>query len=309
MNFYFENPYKWEHYLGSILLDNQAKNIYRTLYFCQKVRDVYMVFYGHSIHWELTSLDYEIKNWKKRNVQGNIYVFFSDLPELAVIDKFLKEKTIEIVSNSHIYKLKFDWDQKDQSFLTNDLDEDEYKPFSSLCTRANYYYSEANFDHLSDFFHSRKKAISRLEKDFFVPLMQNSQLLNTFTIYNPTRIETHIKKIRNDGDCKSGVDFIINDTFNKYQNCKVEFVIAGEGKKEKGQFILDETPANIETNFDPEYFELSIRNYDEDLYIEKGYFLKSISVNMNAISGGIKTEFGTVKTHSSSVFTIGEKHD
>ena len=83
---------------------NQAlikmESIYRTLCFCQKVNNDYRVFYGHSIFWKLTSLDYLVEGWKRKNIKGDVYVFFSDLPNYDLIEELLNNRKVEIETNS-----------------------------------------------------------------------------------------------------------------------------------------------------------------------------------------------------------------
>lgn len=284
------------------------ESIYRTLYFCQKTDDVYKVFYGHTIYWKLTPLDYVIEGWRKKNIQGDMHVFFSDLPNEAIIDQFLNEKNIEIESNSKKYTLIFDWEQNDSDFIINEYSKDEYKPFISLCTKANYYFSETDVEFVDSFFQTKKEAILIFEKEFFVPLTNNPHLINTFAVYSPTRIETSIKNIRDDNNLITGIRFIINDTFHEYQECEANFLLTSDENKEEGSFKLQNIPDNIRTSFDPDYMELTIKDGENTVFVEKCSFIKSISINMNISSGSIKTTSGSVPVYSSSSFTVGNDH-
>lgn len=282
------------------------ESIYRTLCFCQKVNGSYKVFYGHSIYWKLTDLDYVIDGWKRKNIQGDIYVFFVDLPSRDAVDQLINSKHLEIDANSKKHSLIFDWEQSDTDFLINDASDNEYKPFISLCSKATYYFSIIESELIDEFLREKKDTISRLEDEYIVPLAKNPYLLNTFAIYTPTRIETSLQNIRDEGDHIAGVEFYINDIFEEYQDCEATFLLSSEGEKEQGSFKLSDEPKSISTRFDPDYMELSIKDGEEVIFEEKCHFIKSINVNMNIMSGNIKTNSGAVPMHSSSSFTIGD---
>ena len=279
--------------------------IYRTLCFCQKIDETYKVFYGHSIYWKLTSLDYVVEGWKRKNIQGDIYAFFADLPSRDAVNQLIDHKNLEIDTNSKKHSLIFDWEKNDSNFLINDASDDEYKPFISLCSKATYYFSNIESEFIDEFFREKKEAISKLEDEFVVPLAKNPHLVNTFAIYTPTRIEASLRNIRDDKNHITGVTFNINDTFGKHQDCKATFLLSNEGEKEEGSFRLSDEPKSISTRFDPDYMELTIKDGEEVIFEEKCHFIKSINMKMNVVSGGIKTSSGTVPTHSSSSFTVG----
>ncbi len=286
-------------------------SIYRTLCFCQKIGDVYKVFYGHAIYWKLTSLDYVIKGWKRKNVQGDIYVFFTDLSNCDAITQFLDEKKVEVEANSKKHSLHFDWEQNEAAFIPNDSrgGENDYKPFISLCSNASYYFSDVENEFIDSFLREKKEVIARLEEEYFVPLVENTHLLNTFTVYTPVRIETSLKNIRDESNILTGFEFHINDVFNDYQECVANFLLSSDGKKKEGDFILSEEPKNITAEFDPDYMELTIKDGEDVIFEEKAYFLKSIRVDVRVESGSIKTSGGTVATHSSSSFIVGGDND
>ena len=290
---------------------NQAlikmESIYRTLCFCQKVNNDYRVFYGHSIFWKLTSLDYLVEGWKRKNIKGDVYVFFSDLPNYDLIEELLNNRKVEIETNSKICNLVFDWSQSDKDFLINEGGGDDYKPFISLCSKASYYFSEVNSESVDEFFLERKKSIHQLEKEFFIPLSNNAHLINTFAVYEPTRIETSLRNIRDESNRITCVQFLINDTFHEYQDCEAVFLLTSDGDREEGCFRLCCPPKKINTSFDPDYMELTIKKGEEAVFIEKCYFIKSISINMDVVSGSIKTGSGSVPVHSSSSFKVGNE--
>jgi|GEM_PF-3478615 hypothetical protein len=282
------------------------ENIYRTLCFCQKINGNYKIFYGHSIYWKLTGLDYVIDGWKRKNIQGDIYAFFVDLPSRDAVYQLINNKNLEIDANSKKHSLIFDWEQSDTDFLINDARDHEYKPFISLCSKAIYYFSIIESEFIDDFLREKKEAISRLEDEYIVPLAKNPHLLNTFAIYTPTRIETSLQNIRDERNHITGVEIYINDTFGEHQDCEATFLLSSEGEKEQGSFKLSDAPKSISTRFDPDYMELSIKDGEEVIFEEKCHFIKSININMNVISGNINTNSGTVPRHSSSSFTIGD---
>ena len=279
-------------------------SIYRTLCFCQKIDGDYKVFYGHSIFWKLTDLDYRVSGWKRYNIQGDIYAFFTDLPSCEV-DKLLKNKILKIDVNSKKHSLIFDWEQSDTDFLINDASEDGYKPFISLCSKAIYYFSNIEGEFIDNFFREKKEAISRLEDEYVVPLTKNPHLLNTFAIYTPIRIEASLRNTRLDGNHKTRVTFYINDVFNEYQNCEAIFLLRNEKEQEVGRFKISDEPKNISIKFEPDYMELTIKDGEEVIFEEKSYFIKSVNIKMDVALGGIKTSSGTVQTHSSSSIKTG----
>lgn len=283
------------------------ESIYRTLLFCQKIYGNYNVFYGHSIFWKLTGLDYVVEGWKRKNIQGEIYVFFADLPRPDVVEQLVNKKSLEIDTNSKKHRLIFEWENNDSDFLINDISDYEYKPFISLCSKAIYYFSDIESNFIDEFFRENKEAIAKLEDEFMVPLTKNPHLVNTFAIYTPTRIETFILNIRDNENYIKGVTLCINDTFEDHQDCEVSFLLSSEGgeETEKGSFKLSDKQKNISTGFDPDYMEVIIKDGEETIFEEKCHFVKSVSINMNVASGSIKTSSGTVPTHSSSSFTIG----
>ena len=120
--------------------------IYRAICFCQKIGSNYNVFYGHSIFWKLTDIDYVVDGWKIKNVQGGIYAFFNDFPSCDAINQLIDTKSLEIDVRSKKYNLIFDWQQRDADFLINDAGDDRYKPFISLCSKAIYYFSSIESD-------------------------------------------------------------------------------------------------------------------------------------------------------------------
>lgn len=282
------------------------KSTYRTLLFCQRIDDAYMVFYGHTIYWQLTELDYLIEGWKRRNIQGDIYVFFSDLPGRDEFDLLVNNKKLDLYAGSKEHFLLFNWSQTDAGFLNNDASNNEFKPFSSLCSKVMYYFSDIDSVFVDNFFQENKDAISKLEEEYAVPLTKNPHLVNTLAIYTPTRIETSLQSFRgNDGNVRE-VAFYINDTFSEYQGCDVSFLLTCDGEKEEGVFKLSDEPKTISTRFDPDYMELAIKDSGEVVFEEKCYFIKSIKINMNVVSGSISTSSGSVPIHSSSSFTIGD---
>ncbi|WP_203142626.1 hypothetical protein [Marinobacter mangrovi] len=281
------------------------ESVYRTLCFCQKVNGSYKIFYGHSIYWKLTDLDYVIDGWKRKNIQGDIYAFFVDLSSRDAVDQLINSEHLEIDASSKKHSLIFDWEQSDTDFLINDASDNEYKPFISLCSKATYYFSIIESEFIEEFLREKKEAISRLEDEYIVPLAKNPHLLNTFAIYTPTRIETSFQNIRDERNHIAGLEFYINDIFEDYRDCEVIFLLSSEGEKEQGSFKLSDEPKSISLRFDPDYMELSIKDGEEVIFEEKCHFIKSINVNMNMISGNIKTNSGAVPMHSSSSFRIG----
>lgn len=246
-----------------------------------------------------------IDRWKRKNIQGDIYVFFADLPNSDEVYQLINCNRIEINANSKKHTLVFEWEQEDTDFLINDASDNEYKPFISLCSKVTYYFSNIESEFIEDFLRENKEAISRLEEEYTVPLAKKPHLLNTFAIYTPTRIETSLRNIRDERNHITGVEFHINDMFLEYQNCEVTFLLSSEGEKEKGSFKMSDEPKIISTRFDPDYMEVSIINGEEVVFEEKCYFIKSININMKIMSGNIKTNSGSVPMHSSSSFTIG----
>lgn len=229
------------------------------------------------------------------------------MPSQDVVDQLVNKKSLEIDTNSKKHRLIFDWEHNDRGFLINDISADEYKPFISLCSKAIYYFSNVESKFVDEFFREKKEAIAKLEDEFIVPLTKNPHLVNTFAIYTPTRIETFLLNIRDNKNHITGVTFCINDTFGNHQDCEVSFLLSSEGGKEteEGSFKLSDEPKNISTEFNPDYMEVIIKDGEEIIFEERCHFVKSVSINMNVVSGSIKTSSGTVSTHSSSSFTIG----
>lgn len=282
------------------------ESIYRTLCFCQKINGNYQIFYGHSIFWKLTKLDYVISGWKRKNIQGDIYVFFTDLPNSEAVERLINDKQLDIDTNSKKHCLTLNWEQSDTDFLINDASNSEYKPFISLCSKATYYFSLIESEFIDEFLREKKDVISRLENEYIVSLTKNPHLLNTFAIYTPTRIETSVHNIRDEENHITGVEFHINDIFQEYQDCSAFFLVSSKGEKEQGSFTLSDTPKSIDIPFDPDYMELLIKDEEEVIFKEKCHFIKSINVSLNTISRNIKTSSGTVPIRSSSSFTIGD---
>lgn len=282
------------------------ESIYRTLFFCQKVFGNYKIFYGHSIHWKLTDLDYFNLEFKKKNIHRDMYVFFVDLPSRDEVDQLIKNKNLDIHESSKKYNLTFEYEQEHEDFLSHDASINEYNPFISLCSKANYYFSIKENDFIENFIQEKKEAINKFENEFLVPLMKNPHLLCTFAIYTPTRIETSIQNIRNNKNHITGVIFSINDIFGLHQDCEVNFLLSCDEKKEEGRFKLSDEPKAISTGFNPDYMELIIADAGKVIFKEKSYFIKSIDINMSVASGNVKTKTGPISTFSSSSFSVGD---
>lgn len=280
-------------------------SIFRTLLICQKLDDgFYKIFYGHSIHWILSELDYQIDSWKVKNIKGDIYVLFTDLPDKLWIDSLMEHNHEKITSNDKEFDLVFNWENQADNFLSNDNADSDFKPFISLCSKVKYYFSEAESKHIELFLQSKKSAIAKIDSEFFVPLAKYPYLINTFSIYHPTRIETYLKnKVEN--SCLVAVTFIINDTFAQYNSCEVKYLLKSPGKEISGVFQVHETPKTIPIKFDPDYMHLEIKNGDDLIYDETSHFIKSIHVNLRAVTKNIRTTNGSVPAHISSSFTIG----
>lgn len=280
-------------------------SIFRTLLLCQKMDNgPYKIFYGHSIYWKLSELDYQVDSWKAKRIRGDIYVFFIDFPDRLWIDSLMEYKQAKITSNNKELDLVFDWENQADNFLMNDNEDNDFKPFISLCSKVKYYFSEIESEKIEGFLQTKKSAIADIDNEFFIPLAKYPYLINTFSIYNPTRIETYLK---NQVENKSlmAVTFVINDTFAEYKSCDVKYLLKSAEKEITGTFQVHEAPRTIPVEFDPDYMHLEIKNGADLIYAEKSHFIKSIQVNLRAVTGNIRTANGSVSSHTSSSFTIG----
>lgn len=280
-------------------------SIFRTLLLCQKMdKSCYKIFYGHSIHWKLSELDYQVDSWKSKRIRGDIYAFFIDFPDRLWIDSLMERKHANITSNSNELDFVFDWKNQADNFLMNDNEDNDFKPFISLCSKVKYYFSETESEQLEGFLQTKKSAIADIDNEFFVPLAKYPYLIDTLSIYYPTRIETYLKN-QVENNSLMAVTFVINDTFAEYNSCDVKYLLKSAEKEITGTFQVHEAPKTIPIEFDPDYMHLEIKNGDDLIYAEKSHFIKSIHVNLRAMRGTIRTANGTVASHISSSFTIG----
>lgn len=237
------------------------------------------LIYGHSILWHLSEIDYTNTSWK--NVQlPKINIFFKDISESEFKDS-LQSKKIYINHKNQEFEIPLP-NEQECLFLEQKYETDEYNPFVSLCTAAEYFFPVALESHDVDFFQTHKKQLSEIEEAFNIPLSKYPHLLETFTIFTPTHLEENFKGFNN-GD-NSGYEIAFSDHFNLYSGATVKVEAMNKGEIKTYTYTLDNEKHIVQTGSVPDSVITTITLSGQIIYKSSFSLVKSIRVKSSIVS-------------------------
>jgi len=262
-----------------------VKNIQRTLLIAEIKTGT--LIYGHSINWLLSPLDYIVKEWKTFKI-GGISIHYKDIENATEIETAIEAGQFNLPPN---LKIHFNLPDSDDFFIERSYEEENFNPFISLCTHAKVYFQDNPKAETSpaDYLRAHKEAFETIEEKFQVNLIKHPHLVDTFTIFTPTRLEESFKGHHNDN--LVGYEIALLDYFNLYSGAIVDLESTDEINTHKASFGLDSNIHQINCGFVPDKHTTTITLNDQIIYRSSFSLVKRISTTIN-IASERKIKFG-----------------
>jgi hypothetical protein len=287
-----------------------ARSVYRTIFVCLKDRGGFKLVYGHTIEWRMGPLDYEVKIWRKHNVDADMFVFFCDLTSIDVLSAFIDKGETEITcSDGTKSTVSFRHDTNEKSTLGINSLSQEYNPFMSYFTEVERWFSTGR-DFLgvpiSEFHLLHKKELELVERSYGISLNEHPHLIGTFASFLPTRLRADIS--RHEASGKSWIEFRCVDEFDEYGNASVEIYV----KNKNGDNNITVKPRlasdyNFLIPFDPDFCRVEIRYGNKPIYRSEGYFIRGIALTLNVQESKLSIAGETVDRTSQHEIMIKAK--
>lgn len=253
-----------------------SRKTYRTIILLD--RD-HKLLYGHSILWYLSEIDYNSTSWKKKNF-AQIDVFFKDIDETE-FEAFAYSGKLKISHGKTNIEV-FLPSGRERIFLEQKYDADEYNPFISLCTWADYFYPENQEEHDVEYIQNNKEQLDKIESDFNLPISKHPHLLETFTIFTPTRLEEHFSGV--DNSEATGYEIAFTDQFSLYQAADVKVEATSNGTVNTHNYKLDKHKHVVEIGSVPDSVITTVSVAGEIIFSSSFSLLKKISIKSNVVS-------------------------
>lgn len=237
------------------------------------------LLYGHSIHWRLCELDYTTKAWKKRKF-GQMTAYYRDLDEPEFRNS-IAEKNIKIFCNNEKPIHVPIPSETEEAFLEQSYDTDEYNPFITLCTSVKYFFSphlESDANYIND----NKEIFEKIESEFSLSILTSPHLLETFSIYTPTRLEEIFRGI--DDHRGTGYEVAFSDPFSIYQGGDVCVQAMTDGKTHEYKYQLDKQKHFVNTGSIPDSVATTVYIGGNLVFKSSFSLVKKINISTEIIS-------------------------
>jgi hypothetical protein len=283
-----------------LIMDNNCTYRYIVLYDNEK-----NIIYGECIKWLIGEFDREIEFTRRENLgEGLKLLFISSKTLLHTIDYEQGELCIQ----GKLLKFKV----HANDFIALRYDQ-PFNPLSDRCSKVEIFAKDEIIDFDARIW-IRNSALpfKKLKEITNIDVTTNSDLLNTFIFYEPTRIivdSRFLDKRKNISSAEpKNLQIIFKDEFNHFENAKHLI------KAFKDSNLLDSKSGgigeivNLNLAESPDELEIKIFDKDENLIYEQRYFyIKKIVVGATIESGTVELENGDpVAKYSTEHFSVGE---
>ncbi|TGL19760.1 hypothetical protein EHQ47_16825 [Leptospira bourretii] len=277
---------------------------YRTIIILEKKQGVTKFVFGHSILWDKTELDYQITDWRKIEI-SNFIIWFADISEteLSGIESGFQENNFKFKGIQLCNESTYSYE--DNQFL--EPDSTKFNPFITLCTKRKIYYRKLNYlSGLDQYIQEREITFNKLKENFGIDLIVYPFMLETFSIYRPTRL---FFRLHGDKEKKDALIIKAYDEFGYYHESKVEIILFNDMEEQffyKFDLNTLYTKNRIECGFNPSRAIIKVTNtLNEIIYKTDNYFIKKIVLTMGIGKTPIQTDSGIVRPFTSQTFEIG----
>lgn len=267
------------------------------------------LFYGECIEWNTYEFD------KRSDV--DIEISLPGRYKARVITSPSRIDTIDTNKNAISFKdlNQFSYSKSGEGFITLGYHEKLFNPLIDRCSKITMYISDdgVRFDD-NTWTQDNKALLDDIKSKFGIDLFNQPELINTYTLYIPTRITVNVgftdKPARGETREPTNlkVSFIAeHQCYNSVRYKVVEYVNS-EPIAEKTGCIADNS-CTIDTGVFPDEVEVTLFNSNgETIYYSRHGFIKRINFNLDISSGSVALENGSkVTKYEQSSFSVG--HD
>jgi hypothetical protein len=265
------------------------EKVYRTILIAEKISNNELgFFYGHSIEWLMSPIDYSINCWKSHDL-SSLKVFYVDLLTIDDLERFIANNKFSFEVSGKPISLQTQFNEQHKEFLTTEYGSqtDSYKPLMGFCTHVTYHYHAQDEDDqqaeiINKKLHQYATDLEKIADEYQIDIKAYPHLINTFSFYTPNRIEESSRAIR---EPFLGYQLHIYDPFMLYQDADVTVTAQAENEtlEDVRSFKVHEAITERDCGFIPDSITTDIKIGDEQIYFNKGFFIKAIHFNMNAI--------------------------
>lgn len=251
--------------------------VFRTLLFVENRNR--KLLYGHSIVWMLSDLDYSVNKWKKFECCG-ISAYFKDIEDRSELDNAINCGIFRLDPQFDL-QIRFEFPDSEEFFIERSYEEKNYNPFIGLCTFAKVHFGDHSPGgmHPADYIRSNKSSFDAMKDRYCVDLHANPHLIETFTIYEPTRIEESFKGYQTDK--LVGYRIAFHDFFKMYSGAQVHLESSSESASHITNIALDGELHEINCGFVPDRHATIIELEGRVIYKSSFSLLKKISITTN----------------------------
>lgn len=264
------------------------------------------LIYGECIKWLVGEFDTEVEFVTKPEKLGEGL-------ELQFISSKKLCHTIN-GANNELYiqdkSLKFSINAKD--FISQTYDQ-PFNPLIDRCSIVEIFAKDETVDFETRIW-IRNKVLpfKKLKEKTKIDLTANSDLLNTFIVYEPTRIIVNSqfldKRININSPEPKNLQIIFKDEFNNFENAKYLInAFKDSNLLDSKSGVISET-LTLNLRESPDELEIKINDKYENLIYEQRYFyIKTVEVGATIETGEVKLESGhNIAKYSTEHFSVGE---
>jgi hypothetical protein len=247
------------------------------------------IIYCECVEWQVGEFDRLYPKNKQQFKNGISAISFSTLTSVHTIDE--AKKNISLTFDEVHYQLNYS--DRFTDFITKNNDENLFSPLIDRCSNVDVLITEISkkedrFDWLSN----NRESIQKINGLYGVNFKTNPQLINTFSIYHPSRILINIKfpgKIAlKKGEQPKEMIVVVLDEFNKYQDAKLEINL-----RIKDEIYLTETLSisqnqiKINLKYFPDSIEFICVDNHKIIYEQRSTFVRNINIQGDIVVGSI----------------------
>lgn len=263
------------------------------------------LIYGECIKWLIGEFDREIEFTRREKLgEGLKLLFISSKTLLHTVDHEQGELCIQ----GKLLKFKV----HANDFIALRYDQ-PFNPLSDRCSKVEIFAKDEIIDlDARIWIRNRTLPFKKLKEITKIDLTTNSDLLNTFIFYEPTRIIVNSrfldKRINTSSPEPKNLQIIFKDEFHHFENAKYLInAFKSSNLLDSKSGVISET-VNLNLSESPDELEIKIYDKDENLIYEQRYFyIKKVEVGATIESGTVELENGHhVAKYSTEHFSVGE---
>ncbi|KFE55190.1 hypothetical protein [Pseudomonas syringae] len=240
--------------------------------------------YGHAIVWHMSELDYYIKDWQIHSLH-KWRVLYKDFSEASEVSQAILEKRFKVCKKEmDTFVVDMSFDNSELIFLEQKMDQENFNPFSNLCTWANFHYNELDTCQFEsqDFLRAHMKDVETIKTKYSIDLYKYPYLLGVFTEFDPVRLEESFRGLADQQT--TGYSITMQDYFNLYSGALVTIKSNDDNQKHTHSYELDENTHLVNSGFVPNFVTTTVEHDQKIIFISSFYLIKSISLNSHIIS-------------------------